>query len=155
MDGPNRRFLLAAVVLLVLLAAAPSDAKKKKPPSAKPSGGGKKEPTVKVVAADVAHGMWDLKNITIVDTRSEDQYSYGHIPGAIGLPAKWVRQSINLGKPLVVPNKKDIMCVDDSSESAVTYCTYFATSGKFPGVRLYALAKGFSSWTDMGYPVDS
>jgi hypothetical protein len=34
---------------------------------------------------------------------------------------------------------------------AVTSCTYFATSAKYPGLQVYALAGGFASWTAAGY----
>ncbi|PNW88424.1 hypothetical protein CHLRE_01g028850v5 [Chlamydomonas reinhardtii] len=167
----RKAFLTVAVVALLLCAGCAEAGKKKKPSAGgrkparkpKPSNGNKpskRAPDVLTVSAADALALLDGKNTTFLDIRTEANFTASHIAGAVNIPKALVRQAINSGKPKPPPATKNILCYSapaagakpsTATDEAIATCLYFKTSGKYPDIKLYALAGGFPLWTAAGY----
>ncbi|KAG2482918.1 hypothetical protein HYH03_018197 [Edaphochlamys debaryana] len=127
----SRRGACLALVLLVLLAAS-ADAKPKK---------GRK---VKAVTVSEANRLLDERNTTFIDIRSESDCKKRRVSGALCLPQDLVRQAIDIGKPVTVPTKKNILCYGLSADRNRQTCMYFVSAKYAPTVTVYALSS--SAW---------
>ncbi len=86
------------------------------------------------------------ENINIIDVRRSEDYSSGHIPGAISLPKdEWTTFS-GLSKDKV----NIIYCYSEACHLAATAAKYFAEH-EFPVMELEG---GFEEWSRAGLPVE-
>lgn len=96
------------------------------------------------------------KNVTILDTRDEDAYREGHIPGAIflplpalGAPTREVERTISRLKA----SKQPIVayCACRGETSSLQLAELLAARG-VPNIR--ALTGGWNDWFNAGMPIE-
>ncbi|KAG2444689.1 hypothetical protein HXX76_001433 [Chlamydomonas incerta] len=171
----SRKALATVAVAVLLLCAGCAEAGKKKANPGgrkpgrkpKPSNGNKpskRAPDVLTVTAAMALDLLNAKNTTFLDIRSDTDFAASHIAGAVSIPKNLVRQAINSGKPKPPPTNKNILCysapaagakASTATDEALATCLYFMSSGKYPDIKLYALAGGFPMWQAAGYATES
>jgi rhodanese-related sulfurtransferase len=87
------------------------------------------------------------ENINIVDVRTSEDYSKGHIPGAISLPrSSWISH-FGLKKDRV----NIIYCYSETCHLAAAAAKQFAEDG-FPVMELEG---GFETWQRLNLPIES
>ncbi|GAB4182843.1 MAG: hypothetical protein Kow00108_19780 [Calditrichia bacterium] len=99
-----------------------------------------------VISIDTAYSMFESKSGLFIDTRTEEEYNSGHIPGAL----LWN----------TVKNKFYTIHEIDSAESLIFYCSQGCESAmnqaKFVSERInkpiYVIFDGFEVWSAYGYP---
>lgn len=84
----------------------------------------------------------------VVDVRSPGEYSSGHVPGAVNIPA-----------PKVMDHRQEI---DDAGENAVLYCNNLQFTKVAEqllmrgGVKRFShLEGGLKAWQDQGLPLET
>lgn len=96
------------------------------------------------LAQDLANG---IDCITVIDTRSADHYSAGHIPGALSLPHREM-----------TPERLETL---DPAQVYVTYCDGIGCNGSTKGAwklasagfKVKELLGGLDFWRRDGHPV--
>lgn len=92
--------------------------------------------------------------IFIIDARPGLFYKFGHIPGAISLPAQTKELSSATAKVLaVVPTNQTfvIYCADEQCENAETVAEQILLTGY---KNIYILSGGWSVWTEAGRTIE-
>jgi rhodanese-related sulfurtransferase len=96
------------------------------------------------------------KNVTVLDTRDEDSYAMGHIPGAISLPDH------DLGVPTPAADKV-VARLKASKRPVVVYCACGAEVTSLRVAKLLAergiadvraLTGGWVDWYNDGNPIE-
>ncbi|OAM87707.1 hypothetical protein AW736_20770 [Termitidicoccus mucosus] len=93
-------------------------------------------------------------DLLIIDARPGLFYKYGHIPGAISLPAQTNELGRETGKVLSgVPGNRTIViyCADAQCENAETVAGQVSRHGYG---NIYIFSGGWSEWTETGRPVE-
>lgn len=148
----------AALLVLVCLLTASLGAQMKKPqqptapkgrssmPLAVPGARNAAAPTFARISIDDAVKLQKASKAVFIDVRSNEQFSYGHIKGALSIPGSQLIQRFSE----VTPGK-----------TVITYCACTAeqSSGRAAanlmahGVKnVFALKGGWSEWKDRGLP---
>jgi rhodanese-related sulfurtransferase len=134
------------VLLLALVAALPGIAQMKKPK-------GKAMPkttntgTFQRISRDDAFKLYKQDNAVFVDVRSNEQFSYGHIKGALSIPNSQLVKRFN-----EVPPGKTVItyCACDAEQSSGRGAVNLMSHG----VRnVYALKGGWNEWKAAGLPI--
>lgn len=86
------------------------------------------------------------KSATVIDTRTQDQYSKGHIIDALYIPSHELSQS---SKKIEKYKTKPIILVCNSGIESQKITTRLTKEG----YNAYSLAGGMRSWYDAGLPV--
>ena len=89
---------------------------------------------------ELDHKLKAHENINIVDVRAEDDYSRGHIPGAINLPKdKW-----DTAEGLTRDKTNILYCYNQTCHLAAAAACEFAAKG-FPVMEMDG---GFEAWRE-------
>jgi rhodanese-related sulfurtransferase len=97
------------------------------------------------VKADLDKGV---QGLLLVDARSAEKFSAGHVPGALNLPYRAITEETAAGLP------KD--------RTLVVYCTSVSCNASAKaavrlaalGFRVKEMVGGIEAWADEGYPVE-
>ena len=94
----------------------------------------------------------DLQNnsaeITVIDARTQEAYSQGHVPGAINLP--W--RKIDLSSTASIPRDKTLVTYCDGIHCNAS--TKAAMRLAALGFRVKEMLDGIQGWKREGYPVE-
>lgn len=114
---------------------------------------GKKANWTKCNANDV-ESFKNEGEVLIVDARPGLFYKFGHIPGAISLPATSKELGSEAGKALSgVPKTRRIVvyCADEQCENAETVANLISSMG-YGNIHIFS--GGWAEWTDSGRQVE-
>jgi rhodanese-related sulfurtransferase len=148
--------LLAVALLTVFVAVLASAQFKQKPATQKPSSsplvvpntqanrGGTNFPRISLADAMKLHREGKA---VFVDVRSNEQFSYGHIKGALSIPGSQIVKRF-----AEVPTQKVVVtyCACDAEQSSGRAVNELLSHG----VRnVFALKGGWNEWKKAGYPI--
>lgn len=95
--------------------------------------------------------LWDKLNkneVTLIDVRPEEEFSSGHITGAVSIPLKELKEKLN-----VLPSDKEIVAYCRGP-----YCVLAAEAAKIlnkKGFHVVILKEDLNSWRAKGLPVQN
>lgn len=147
---------LLTLSLVVLLSASIASAQMKvqpQPKGARPSaplsvpGAQQQNPTnFPRISREDAEKLWKSGKAVFIDVRSNEQFSYGHIKGAMSIPGSQL-----LGRFAEVPPQKTIItyCACSAEQSAGRAASSLIAHGV---KNVFALKGGWNDWKSAGLP---
>ena len=119
------------------------------------------------IQAERAHALWQ-KDIPFVDPRTPTDFQVGHIPGAVRLQndpdRSWIEDRSNPGGELEELTEAALKEVVPKDQPVVFYCngtdcgrssSSASLAVKWGWQEVYYYRRGFPSWQDAGYPVET
>lgn len=95
--------------------------------------------------------LWDKLNkneVTLIDVRPKEEFSSGHIPGAVSIPLKELKDKLN-----ELPSNKEI-----AAYCRGPYCVLAVEAAKIlnkKGFNVIILREDVNSWRAKGYPIQN
>lgn len=82
----------------------------------------------------------------IIDVRPADQYTKGHLPGAVNIPIKEIGQRFD-----EIPQNQPVLVICSTGQSAAQ------TAGilNIAGIEANSLSGGFKAWETAGLPIEN
>ena len=106
---------------------------------------------VTILSAESAYLLWQDPETLFIDVRSEDDFHWDHIPGALSVPAAVFYRNPDTLR-IFDQDKKTILYDFDPSDQTVRSMARYA---KRRGIQqVFVLHGGFSEWLQMAYPVE-
>ena len=87
------------------------------------------------------HELKSLTNATIVDVREIDEYTSGHIPGAVNIPLSSLTESLNL-----VPTNTLIHVVCQAGGRSARACEFLSQQSQFSATQFVNVSGGTGAW---------
>lgn len=106
---------------------------------------------------DSAHVMWEsLPGVVFVDTRTEAEYSAGHVPGAIRLELPSLREMLSSEVREKISRAQAVIIYGGSSETDIEQLLAQALRRELPSLPVpYVLAGGITVWEAAGFPLEA
>jgi rhodanese-related sulfurtransferase len=99
------------------------------------------------ISLEEAHKLFAEGKATFIDVRSNEQFSYGHVRGAVNIP----RSQIVTRFKEVMPGKTVITyCACGAEESSGVAASSLISHGV---KNVFALKGGWASWKSAGHPI--
>ncbi|MBN2366394.1 MAG: hypothetical protein JXL67_09500 [Calditrichaeota bacterium] len=105
-----------------------------------------------VTSVDSAFVLWQRKEIFLVDIRSESDYLFDHIPGAVHISLK----ELKAGRLLKIaqPSEREKLLIYDGEGNMgnLNLAARILSNQDFP--EIYLLFGGYMAWIQRGYPIE-
>jgi len=102
--------------------------------------------TLESVDLATARRKWESGDAVVLDVRNGGEWSHGHIPGALHLPASTLAATLDF-----VPRDKPLLVHCAGGNRSVAASSMLLANGF---VQVADIADGFDGWEEAGYPVE-
>lgn len=89
-----------------------------------------------------------LANRVVVDVREVDEYTAGHIPGAVNIPLSQLVDAVHL-----VPQDSSIYVVCQAGGRSARACEYLSQQSQFSSTQFINVLGGTGAWILEGHDV--
>lgn len=87
------------------------------------------------------HELKSLENATVVDVREIDEYTSGHIPGAVNIPLSTLTESLDS-----IPSGSLIHVVCQAGGRSARACEFLSQQSQFSATQFVNVSGGTGAW---------
>ena len=103
----------------------------------------------KMISVEEAKEMIDGGNASVIDVRQPDEWSSGHVQGAIHIPVDDISARVS-----ELPQDGDLLFICAAGARSGLACEFAAAMG-VSADRLYNIEQGTPVWIEKGLPTES
>lgn len=108
---------------------------------------------IRFITLPEAQDLFSREEAVFIDSRDQEQYSAGHIPGALSLPLKENQEDPADAAVLFPPGQCLVVyCEGGDCQTSIALAKLIQRKG-FKDIRIFA--GGWEEWTEAGLPVNS
>ena len=103
----------------------------------------------KRIKVDEAKRLIEKEKAPIIDVRTPEEYSGGHVPGAMLIPVDSLYTRID-----DLPKNKSLVFICQVGQRSALACEIAAAMGVGEQSQIYNVEGGTEAWIKQGYPVE-